>query len=233
MVRAIGCLSSAARVHGLPVPDDGFVHVSTAADRHARGRLRPHGFTYARDETTRVADTRVTTRRRTIIDCLGWLPDDDAWALLAWAVSRRMIGVDDLEAWIRLHPGARGNVRRQLAARALESSAAGHAELLLHRLLRRARIEGWSGNESLLGHLGVAASADVYFPDVRLVVEVDGRAFHGATRFQSDRTRQNALVAAGCTVLRYTWEDLTKRPAEVVAQIRAMLHLLRAGPRRA
>ena len=33
--------------------------------------------------------------------------------------------------------------------------------------------------------------------------------------------RQNRLVAAGCTVLRYTWEDLVDRPLEVVAQIRA------------
>jgi len=58
---------------------------------------------------------------------------------------------------------------------------------------------------------------------------VDGRAYHGPDRFQSDRTRQNALTAAGCTVLRYTWYDLTERPGYVASQIRAMLARLRTG----
>jgi very-short-patch-repair endonuclease len=223
---AVGCLSTAARVHGLPVPDDGLVHVSTAANRHDRGVLRPHVFSYDRAETTRVADARITTRRRTIIDCLGWLPREHSDGLLAWVVSRRLIGADDLDGWLVEHPGARGNTARHRAAAARRRGAAGEAELVLHRLLVQAGVDGWCGNEPLLAHLGVPATADVYFPAVRLVVEVDGRTYHGAERFQSDRTRQNALVAAGCTVLRYTWADLTQRPAEVIAQIRAMLDTL-------
>ncbi len=67
----------------------------------------------------------------------------------------------------------------------------------------------------------------MYFPDVRLVIEVDGRRAHGDARFQSDRTRQNLLVGAGCTVLRYPWSDLVERPDQVAAQVRATLARLR------
>jgi very-short-patch-repair endonuclease len=39
-----------------------------------------------------------------------------------------------------------------------------------------------------------------------VAVEIDGFAFHHAPdRFQRDRTRQNALVGLGWTVLRFTW----------------------------
>jgi len=36
----------------------------------------------------------------------------------------------------------------------------------------------------------------------------------------------------GCTVLRFTWEDLTRRPDAVIAQIQAALRRLRALSRR-
>ena len=58
------------------------------------------------------------------------------------------------------------------------------------------------------------------FPGAKLVVEVDGLAHHVTPdRFQADRQRQNRLVAAGWTVLRFTWRDLTERPGYVVATI--------------
>lgn len=53
---------------------------------------------------------------------------------------------------------------------------------------------------------------------------MDGRAWHSAgDRFQRDRTRQNALVAAGYTVLRFTWFDVTERPEYVIRTVREMI----------
>jgi very-short-patch-repair endonuclease len=55
-------------------------------------------------------------------------------------------------------------------------------------------------------------------------VEVDGWAWHvDADRFRNDRRKGNALVRAGWVVLRFTWHDLTTRPAECIAEIRAAL----------
>lgn len=222
---------SAARLHRLPVDDDGAIHVVVPTARPPRHRLRAHRIELSDGDVQRAGSALVTTPGRTVIDCLGRLAPDQSDGLLAWVVSRRLLGADELARWIDEHPGAWGNVRRRAAVDRLRAGAASPAEWRLQVLLRRAGITGWRAGESLLGHLGVAASADIYFPEVRLVVEVDGRRYHGAERFQSDRTRQNALVAAGCTVLRYTWDDLVHRPTLVTAQIQAQLTLLGSGSR--
>ena len=65
---------------------------------------------------------------------------------------------------------------------------------------------------------------DFSYPDLRLCVEADSEAFHldlGA--FRRDRRRQNLLVLAGWTVLRYTWADLVHEPGRVIAEVREAL----------
>jgi very-short-patch-repair endonuclease len=65
---------------------------------------------------------------------------------------------------------------------------------------------------------------DITFSRQRIAIEIDGRAWHVAPdRFHRDRRRQNALVLAGWTVLRFTWRDLAQRPEQVIAEIRAAL----------
>ncbi len=71
---------------------------------------------------------------------------------------------------------------------------------------------------------GVIGIGDVVFDLVKLVLEVDGLAYHTTPeRFERDRRRQNRLVAAGWTVLRFTWRDITDRPAYVLATIQDVL----------
>jgi very-short-patch-repair endonuclease len=55
-------------------------------------------------------------------------------------------------------------------------------------------------------------------------VETDGwRAHSGAYSFQADRSTTNALQLAGWLVLRFTWDDLTRRARKVAAAVRAAL----------
>ena len=220
-------LGLAARVHGLPVPDDGRVELVVPAGRRTQGRLVPHRYALDPHDVVRMTGVPMTTRRRTILDCLGRLPPPAATRLLAWVSSRRLLDADELTAWVAEHGGRWGNSARAAAARRLATGAVNPAEERLHALLGRAGITGWTAGASLVEHLGVWAQADVYFPAERLVIEVDGRGAHGDERFQSDRTRQNVLMAAGCTVLRYTWADLWERPDLVTSQIRATLARLR------
>jgi very-short-patch-repair endonuclease len=228
---AVVCLGTAAALHGIPVADEGVVHAWIPTRRAPRDGLVPHVFELPARDVMGMGPVKLTTRARTVADCLGRLPADDALDLLAWASSRQLVDADRLRTWIAEHPRSWGNAGRRRALARLESGAMSVAEDLLHEVLRRAGIEGWVGGVRLREILGVWAVADAYFPDVRLVVEVDGRWSHGDGRFQQDRTRQNALVAAGCTVLRYTWQDLTRRPAWVADQIRAVRASLRAaGP---
>jgi very-short-patch-repair endonuclease len=64
---------------------------------------------------------------------------------------------------------------------------------------------------------------DIAF-QAELGIEVDGWAWHmDVDRFRADRRKGNALVRTGWLLLRFTWHDLTNRPAHVIAEIRAAL----------
>ncbi|UZN05171.1 DUF559 domain-containing protein [Cellulomonas sp. S1-8] len=222
-------LTSAALLHGLPVPEDGRVRVVVPSPRARRGRLIPHERVLEPGDLAMLDGVNLTSRERTIVDCLGLLSRDHASRLLAWVGTRGLLDADDLERWVLAHPGRRGNVQRSWCADRLRRGALSEAEERLHDLLHGAGVTGWVANASLLHPLGVPAVVDVWFEDVRLVVEIDGRVAHGADRFQDDRTRQNLLVGAGCTVLRYTWADVTGRPVHVLAQILTTRQRLRAA----
>lgn len=75
---------------------------------------------------------------------------------------------------------------------------------------------------------GTRYRLDYAWVEVRLVVEVDGYGSHTELdAFRHDRERQNALVLAGWTVLRFTWHDVCRRPAAVAATIRRALRARR------
>jgi very-short-patch-repair endonuclease len=98
------------------------------------------------------------------------------------------------------------------------------AERLLHKLFRQSGLTEWDANAEIRDSAGVIGVVDVAFRRVRLVIEIDGWAFHSTPeRFQRDRQRQNRLTAAGWTVLRFTWRDLTERPEHVVETVRRLL----------
>jgi very-short-patch-repair endonuclease len=66
------------------------------------------------------------------------------------------------------------------------------------------------------------AEIDFAHLGLRIAIEVDGRAHHtGRTAFERDRERQNILMLQGWLVLRFTWEQITQRPHEVLAAARA------------
>jgi Transcriptional regulator, AbiEi antitoxin len=57
---------------------------------------------------------------------------------------------------------------------------------------------------------------DFAWPDRRIAVETDGNRTHGTRwAFEADRRRDQRLIAAGWTVIRTTWLQLTQRPHEL------------------
>jgi very-short-patch-repair endonuclease len=65
---------------------------------------------------------------------------------------------------------------------------------------------------------------DAVWFDQRLVVELDGHAAHDTPMaMEEDRSRELALRAAGFTVLRYTWQQVTRQPDLVVADLRGRI----------
>lgn len=67
--------------------------------------------------------------------------------------------------------------------------------------------------ESLLGRV------DFAYVEERVIIEVDGRLFHGPDVHESDRERDNAAGLAGWRVLRFTWKMVTQRQDYVLATI--------------
>ena len=98
---------------------------------------------------------------------------------------------------------------------------------MTHRALIAAGISDWRANAELVIE-GRTFRPDLVFDDVKLIVEIDGFAYHGdRDAFERDRQRQNALTAAGWTVLRFTWRQVHENPIAVIAQIERTRRALR------
>jgi very-short-patch-repair endonuclease len=63
---------------------------------------------------------------------------------------------------------------------------------------------------------------DFRWPEARLILEADSRAFHGdALARADDAERQAFLEVQGDLVLRTTWREATLRPEVLAARVRA------------
>jgi very-short-patch-repair endonuclease len=126
--------------------------------------------------------------------------------------------VDLRDLW-RAHLRNKGRHGSPAARRLLQAASDGarsEAERLLVKLLKEAGITGWKTNYPIGGY-----KVDFAFPKQKVVIEVDGWAFHSDPEaFGKDRKRQNAIALLGWQVLRFTWLDLTEYPQRVIAEIR-------------
>ncbi len=65
---------------------------------------------------------------------------------------------------------------------------------------------------------------DFFWAEASLIAEADGRGSHSTRRaFQDDRDRDGRLAVASYTVVRFTWFDVTRRPAVVADRVRRLL----------
>ena len=217
--------TTSGRIMDLKVPADAEAHVIVPRDRRVRIHgLRPHRLELAESEVMVVDGMLCTTLLRTVVDLLLWLPEEDGRALAVDALRRDRLTVDELRHAL-VRTGQRHGLSRAWSVLAdVGRGAHSEAEVKVHRLLRDAGISGWRANVPVHDDAGLIGVVDLLFAGEMLVVEIDGRAFHSDERaFQRDRSRQNRLIALGYRVLRFTWDDLVRRPAEVVAAIRSDL----------
>jgi hypothetical protein len=65
---------------------------------------------------------------------------------------------------------------------------------------------------------------DDAFPEAKVALEWDSREWHSHKRaMQNDRQRDRLAAVHGWVVLRFTWDDVTNRPAEVADTVRTVL----------
>jgi hypothetical protein len=168
---------------------------------------------------------RFTRVHEALIDALVVVGADAASDLLDAVLQKRLITPEDFgrAALPRLGRGKRGaSLLGSLMERASTGSRS-EAEQRMAVLLRRTGTGPWEPNLPVRDGSGrVVAEIDFAHVGLRIAIEVDGRAHHSDRRsFERDRDRQNELVLRGWLVLRFTWEQITQRPDEVIAAVTA------------
>lgn len=207
---------AAAWWHGLVPTAPAEIEVTVPRSKHPRSttgvRFRRRQLP-AQDVTHRNG-LQVTALPLTAIEAAGSCGVD----VLDTAVARRT-SLRAIEAAHRRNLGRTGSRRAAVMLEALSSGARSGAERRFVAMLRRAGIGGWKANFRVPG-----AVIDVAFPTLMIAIEIDGFAYHSDTRsFVHDRRRQNMLVGAGWTVLRFTWQDLIDDEAAVLDRVRAAI----------
>jgi len=169
---------------------------------------------------------RITTVERTIGDLGAVVHRTIVRAAAETAVVRRLTTVERLFRHVDEH--ARRGRTGIGALRAVledwmlsERPPDSEIEIAFMRLVRAADLPPAHHQYDVHDHSGrFVGRADAAWPDQRVIVEIDGFSAHGTpSAMQRDLVRQNQLVLAGWTVVRFTWHDIVRRPGWVAKQI--------------
>lgn len=172
------------------------------------GRLEP-------DEVTELEGIPLTTPARTILDLALVASPRELERALADAEREGRVSRAELLSLLSRRPRHRG--ARGLWALIGDGSPAAmtrsEAEERLLLLIRKARLRPPETNIRVEGY-----EVDFFWRIERLVVEVDGFAFHSSTRaFELDRRRDAALTVAGFRVTLLTWPRIVNEPEATLA----------------
>jgi very-short-patch-repair endonuclease len=202
------------------------VDVTAPARRRPRAGLRLHrARLHPADITTR-RGLRFTSLHRTLLDLAADLREPELQAAVDEARVRRRLHLPSIDATIARSPGHHGigALRRAIARHdrgrglpigAFERRAIG--------FLRDHDLPPYVRNYTVKVD-GEPFMIDVAWLDHRVGIEFDSRAFHDNDRsFATDRRRSRRLAVAGWQIVRATWLDLDDRPAELAADVWALL----------
>lgn len=163
----------------------------------------------------------VTTVARTLLDLAEEVPPHDLGRAMEEAERLRLLNVRTLEEVVDRCRGRRGLRPLRLALETYRPAPDTRSELerRFARLCRDAGLPRPAVNVLVAGVL-----VDAVWQDRMLVVELDGRAYHGTREaFERDRIRDATLQVAGYRVLRLTHRRLLREPGHVVRTIRLLL----------
>lgn len=185
-------------------------------------RINSYRMSLERSEWMRFDGLRVTTPGRTLVDMAGELGPRQLRELVERAQDLHRFDATEIRAVLANHP-RRPGVRALLDfVQLLGPDAYGarsHLERLFIPLVRRARLPRPEVNEMVEG-----ARRDFVWRAQRLVVEVDGYAYHSSRRaIRTDRGRDRRLLTAGWRPARFTFEDVAFEPAATAEELTSLL----------
>lgn len=174
------------------------------------------------EDRRRVLGLPVTGPARTILDVAATLSAGDLAAIVDRARAAGVVRRGELERALARSAGRRGAaaLRHVLRERTGPQFSRSEAERRVADLVARVPdLPRPQRNARLHGH-----EVDLLWPRKRVVVEVDGYAFHGPRRaFEHDRARDAELTARGYRVVRVTWRQLVEEPEVLLVRIALLL----------
>jgi very-short-patch-repair endonuclease len=215
---------SAGELYGLRIGGGG-IHVSV---RFPRDPSMPGIIVHrrARFAATCRHGIPVTTPVWTLVDLAGRL---SAGGLEAAVNEADKLGLTDPEALRAALPGLGRRPGAARLARLLDRRTFRLTDSELER--RTLRLVARAGLPPPLTQAWVNGyRVDFWWPELGLIVEVDGLRYHRTPAQQAhDRRRDQVHAAAGLTVLRFTHAQVTFEPEHVVDTLREVTQRLRAA----
>lgn len=207
---------SAAEMFGLLPERDGPVNVTVIGRNPGpRPGIRLHRvLALPRQDVTVLHGLQVTSVARTIADLAATESTRECEGAFNEALYRRVVTTGAVAAILEREPTRRGApvIRALLRDPRLTRS---DRERLLLELIDSAQLPRPLTNVRRHGYL-----LDAYWPAEGLVVEFDGWGAHGhRLAFESNRKRDQVLLAAGLRVMRVTDRHLEDEPVAVVVRI--------------
>jgi len=224
--RAVLSHGSAADAWDLRSTASGLIHVSVTGrtGRARRAGIRVHRPEVLRgDETATLERLPLTTPARTLLDlAAGGLRGRPLEAALDRAALLRLLDFAELHRLLACYPHRPGSPSLQATLSRYVVGSAETRSVLEELVLELCDRHGLPRPEvscSIEGRL-----RDFHWPGSRLVVEADSYAWHRSpSALNDDRERDVELVLAGYRTLRFTWEQVTRRPGYVRRALRAAL----------
>lgn len=220
---------SAAELWGLLEPVQGYLPQVMIVGRKSKGPtgIRVHCATELHaDERSEVDDIPITSAARTLIDLAPQVDSVTFARAYEEGLIKSLFSRDEMVAMLQRHAGRRGirKVRALVDRDAPPSVTYEEAHLQLLELIRSSELPH-PETEAPIGRYRV----DLLWARERLVVEMDGAAFHSTPeRIERDKRRDAELAALGYLVIRVTWRQLRDEPENVLTRIAMTL-----GERRA
>lgn len=177
---------------------------------HRTSRLDP-------SETSAKERIPVTTPARTVLDLAGELRPQELERVLALVEREGLSTPAEVSSLIARHPRRPGigMLRALVQGGASPTLTRSRAEERFLALTRKAQLPLPEVNVGVAGY-----EVDFFWRSKRLVVEVDGFAFHSSRReLKRDRRRDAALLMKGVRVIRVTWDQILGEPEAVVALV--------------
>jgi very-short-patch-repair endonuclease len=216
---AVASHRAAGALHGLVSSQR--IEVTAARGCKAKPGIAVHRSRQLDEHDRTVVDgIPATTVARTLVDLADVEPEQRLAKAVDQAEVLRIFDLRALETAAQRagRRGGRGRLAAVLAAYQPEPAfLRSEAERRLKELCRRHDLPQPQFNVWL-----ETQEVDAYWPDARLVLEVDGaEAHHTSYAFRSDRQRDRALARQGIHVVRATWWDLNDGLVEELREILA------------